>query len=61
MLSNYYIYLMTLPKEEAIKQIFLILAFFVIMLAICGFLKYLKFKYMDKNKNTLFQKFLKKL
>lgn len=61
MISNYYIYLMTLPKEEAIKQIFIILIFFIAILAICGFLRYLKFKFMDKNKNSLFQKFLKKL
>lgn len=61
MITNYLIYLMSLPKEERIKQILIMLAFFLLLLSICGLLKLLKTKFLDENKNSLFQKFLKKL
>lgn len=61
MISNYFIYLSTLPKDEKLKQILIILAFFLILFAICCFLEFLKLKFKDKTKNSLFQKFLKNL
>ena len=61
MISNYFIYLSTLPKDEKLKQILIILAFFFILFSICCFLEFLKFKFIDETKNTWIQKFLKKL
>ena len=61
MITNYLIYLNTLSKEAKFEQFFMILAFFLIILAICGILKFLKTKFIDENKNSLFQKFLKSL
>ena len=61
MITNYLIYLMSLPKEERIKQILIMLAFFLLLLSICGLLKLLKTKFLDENKDSLFQRFLKKV
>ncbi len=61
MITNYVLYLTTLPKQEAIKQFLIFCGFFIILLAICGLLKYLKLKFMDKNKNSIIQRFLKRL
>lgn len=61
MISNYFIYLSTLQKDEKLKQILIILAFFLILFTICCFLEFLKLKFKDKTKNSLFQKFLKNL
>lgn len=61
MISNYVLYLNALPDEEKFKQISIILLFFGIVIIICVFLKFLQFKFMDENKNSLFQKFLKNL
>lgn len=61
MITNYLIYLIHLPKEERIKQILIMLAFFLLLLTICGILKLLKVKFLDENKDSLFQNFLKKL
>ena len=61
MISNYLIYLNTLPKNEKFEQILIILAFFLILFSICCFLEFLKLKFTDETKNSLFQKFLKNL
>lgn len=61
MYTNYLVYLYTLPREEKSRQIFILLVFFIILLAISGFLKFLKFKFLNVNKNSKFQNFLKKL
>lgn len=61
MITNYWIYLNVLPKEEKTKQILILLSFFLILLAIAGFLKFLKIKFMNAEKNSLFQRFLKML
>lgn len=61
MITNYWIYLNVLPEKEKTKQIFILLLFFLILLAISGFLKFLKMKFTNKNKDSLFQKFLKML
>lgn len=61
MISNYFIYLSALPKDEKLKQILIILAFFLILFSICCFLEFLKLKFIDETKNTWIQKFLKKL
>lgn len=58
MISNYCIYLTTLSKEEAIKQIFIILTIFFIILAICVLIKYLEYKF--NNKKSFIKNFLKK-
>ena len=61
MITNYLIYLFNLPKENQVKQILILLSFFTTLLVIGIFLKFLKIKFLDKNKNSLFQKFLKRL
>ena len=61
MITNYLIYLLNLPKEKQVKQILILLAFFTTLLVIGIFLKFLKIKFLDENKNSLFQKFLKRL
>ena len=74
MITNYIIYLNTLSnieKDKQIsiififlekdKQISIIFIFFIIILLICGILYLIKKKFLKENKNTIFQKFLKKL
>lgn len=61
MYTKYLIYLNTLTREQKSKQAFLVLISFFILFMICGFLEFLKLKYLDETKNSLFQKFLKKL
>lgn len=61
MITNYIIYLNTLSNVEKNKQIALIFIFFIIILIICGILYLIKKKFLKENKNTLFQKILKKL
>ena len=51
MITNYLIYLYTLPKEEQIKQIFILIIFFLISIIICVILDFLKSKFFDKNKD----------
>lgn len=61
MFTNYLTYLNTLSSEQKSKHLFIVLISFFILFAIGGFLEFLKLKYLDDTKNTLFQKFLKKL
>lgn len=61
MITNYFIYLMNLPKEEQVKQILILLAFFTILIVFCLFLKFLKLKFLDETKDSLFQRFLRRL
>lgn len=61
MITNYLIYLTTLSKEEQLKQILILLAFFTVLSSIIIFLKILKTKFLNENKESLFQNFLKKL
>ena len=61
MISNYFIYLNNLPKEEKIEQILILLAFFTILFIICCVIEFLKLKFINKNKNNFFQKILKNL
>lgn len=61
MITNYIIYLNTLSNVEKDKQISIIFIFFIIILLICGILYLIKKKFLKENKNTIFQKFLKKL
>lgn len=61
MITNYIIYLNTLSNVEKNKQIALIFIFFISILIICGILYLIKKKFLKENKNTLFQKILKKL
>ena len=61
MISNYFIYLNNLPKEEKIEQILILLAFFTILFIICCVIEFLKLKFINQNKNNFFQKILKKL
>ncbi len=61
MITNYIIYLNTLSNVEKDKQISIIFIFFIIILLICVILYLIKKKFLKENKNTIFQKFLKKL
>lgn len=61
MITNYLIFLMNLPKDERIKQLLIMLAFFLLLVTICGVLKLLKTKFFDESKDSLFQKILKRL
>ena len=61
MITNYFIYLMNLPKEEQVKQILILLAFFTALIDICFVLKFLKLKFLDETKDSLFQRFFKSL
>ena len=51
MITDYLIYLYTLPKEEQIKQIFILIIFFLISIIICVILDFLKSKFFDKKKD----------
>ena len=61
MISNYIIYFNTLTRLEQSKQLSIILIFLLVLLIIVSFLALLKIKFSDETKETLFQKFLKKL
>lgn len=61
MITNYLIYLVSLPKEEKIKQFLIMLGFFLFLLVICSLLAFLKAKFLNKSNDSLFQNFLKKL
>lgn len=61
MISNYIIYLSTLSNIEKNNYLLYIAIFFITILLICGILTFIKNKFIDNNKNTLFQKILKKL
>ena len=61
MITNYIIYLNTLSNVEKNKQITLIFIFLICILIICGVLYLIKKNFLKENKNTLFQKILKKL
>ncbi len=61
MITNYLIYLSTLPKEKQIEQIVMILGFLFLILTISCFLIFLKFKLANKNKDSFFQRILKKI
>lgn len=52
MISNFLIYLYTLPKEEQLKQILIILIFFWVMIILSIVLDFIFSKLKkDKNKN----------
>ena len=61
MFTNYWIYLISLPKEEQFEQLVIILISFLILFIISLFLIFLKLKFQDKTKNKLFKKFLEKI
>lgn len=61
MIANYIIYFNTLTRAEQGKQLSIILIFLLVSLIVVSFLAFLKIKFSDENKETLFQKFLKKL
>lgn len=61
MIANYWVYLNALPNEEKMRQIFILVFFFGILLVICCLLKFLKLKFTNKNQNSLFQNFFKEI
>ncbi len=61
MMSNYIIYLNTLTTVERNKYLLYIVLFFTVILLFCGVLYLIKKKFLNRSKNTLFQRFLKKL
>ncbi len=50
MVTNYLFYLFTLPKEEQIKQILMLVIFFLLLSIICILLDFLKSKFSNKHK-----------
>ena len=61
MMMNYLIYFISLPKDKQVQQIIILLTFFTFVISICFILKFLKTKFLNNNKDSMFQKFLKKL
>ena len=61
MFLNYVIHFNMLSQQEKFEQLFIILSFFVILFSICMLLLFLKFKFLNKTKNSSFKKFLKKI
>ena len=61
MIANYIIYFNTLTRVEQSKQLYLILLFLFVLFIVVSFLVFLKIKFSYETKETLFQKFLKKL
>ncbi len=61
MFTNYFIYFNTLPKSQKFDQLFTILMFVFTLFAIGECLSYLKSKYLTIDKNSLWQRILKKL
>ncbi len=60
MFANYWIYLISLPKEEQVNQLIILLISVSVLFIICGIILFLKLKFKDKIKNKFFQKFLEK-
>ena len=55
MISNYIIYFYTLPKEEQVKQLLIILVFFLILFLVSILLDFILSKFnRDGGKNHLF-------
>ena len=50
MLSNYLIYLYTLPKVEQLKQVLILIIFFFIAFISCSLIDFFKSKFWDKHK-----------
>lgn len=61
MFMNYLIYFNTLSKQQKLEQVLITLISFFILFIICEFLEFLKLKYLDDTKDSLFQRFLKRL
>ena len=59
MITNYLLYLNTLPEAEKNEKLFLLLLFFIIVFSVSSILALLKLQFLNENKNSLFQKFLK--
>ena len=60
MFLNYGVYLSTLSIEQKEINLFIVLTFFIILLAICGILTFIKYKFFKLNNNSLHKKFLKR-
>ncbi len=52
MISNYLIYLYTLPKEEQVKHILIFIIFFFSLSIVCIILDFLKSKFLDKKNHN---------
>ena len=61
MVTNYLIYLITLSDEKKLEEILMILIFLSLLSIILGFLYILKSRFINENKDSLFQRFLEKL
>lgn len=61
MFTNYLIYFSILSEEQKSRQILILVIFLIILFTICNFLEFLKLQYLDNTKNSLFQRFLRKL
>ena len=61
MIANYIIYFNNLTRVEQIKKLSIILVFLLVLLIVVSLLAFLKIRFYDETKETLFQRFLKKL
>ena len=61
MVTNYLIYLITLSDEKKLEEILMILIFLSLISINLGFLYILKSRFINENKDSLFQRFLEKL
>ena len=61
MIANYIIYFNNLTRVEQSKQLSIILFFLLVLLIVVSLLAFLKIRFYDETKETLFQRFLKKL
>lgn len=61
MIANYIIYFNNLTRVEQSKQLSIILVFLLVLLIVVSLLAFLKIRFYDETKETLFQRFLKKL
>ena len=61
MIANYIIYFNTLTRVEQSKQLSIILVFLLVLLIVVSLLAFFKIRFYDETKETLFQRFLKKL
>lgn len=61
MIANYIIYFNNLTRVEQSKQLSIILVFLLVLLIVVSLLAFFKIRFYDETKETLFQRFLKKL
>ena len=61
MIADYIVYFSTLLREEQYEHLFIIFIFLFVLIGVCFLLGFLKLKFIDESKNTIFQRFLRKI